>query len=321
MISKHNKQYLGGVLFFALMMCIIVVARYLWFYVDHKNRLSHLYYDTFFSHQPKDIRYLKEKFQFFVVCLTTSPRRISKIEGVINSIMSQTIVPNKIILNLPHIFKRDGSSYNIPDFIKNNPLIQINKCEDIGPATKIFPTALLFDDPETVIISIDDDIIYPPTMIQNLLDHSNDFPDSVISGFTDKYIKSEYNYHLKRRVFYGANVSGYIGVLYKSKFLNTFDQSELLTTSKSCYLSDDLIISNHLFKHNINIVVIFPLSNITECSYGVNFDALKMGAKNPDNVWNNLTSISFDNSNYKNYKECSSYLKDTNNLYITQWIH
>ena len=36
--------------------------------------------------------------------------------------MNQTLVPDKIVLNLPYVFKRDNSMYNsIPDFIKNNP--------------------------------------------------------------------------------------------------------------------------------------------------------------------------------------------------------
>jgi hypothetical protein len=290
---------------------------------DGYYRFFHIFYYTFYEQQKKSIDYLKEKFPFFVLSLTTSPRRIEKMQPVIDSIMKQTILPNKIILNLPYVFKRDGSTYDvIPDFIKSNPLIQINRCEDIGPATKVIPTALLFDDLETIIISIDDDIIYPNTMIENLLDYSDDFPESTISGLCDKYTGFEYIDKLKKQVFYSANVCGFMGVLYKIKFLNNFNQEDLFSLGKSCYLADDLIISNHLFKNNIKIISIFPIPNIKDMPYGHSFDALNYGANNDSgNFFDNVKNMTFFySSNTNNYIECSKELNNSNLLYVKNWL-
>jgi len=305
-------------LLIALVLCLLILICYIF---DGKYRYLHILYYLLFFVSKTDTNTLREKYPDVIVSLTTSPARISKMELVIQKIMEQTIAPSKIVLNLPHIFKRDGSTYDeIPDFIKSNPTIEINRCEDIGPATKIIPTALLYSDPETIMISIDDDTIYKNDMIERLLNYSDKYPEAVISGSVDEYNEIVYNEDDKEYIFYGEYILGCTGVLYKSKFLLNFDQEKLLNAPKACYLSDDLYISNYLKQENIPIIAIAPYPDTYQYQtlYGFSYDALNFGANNDTgNYWENMKQV-YISANYRNYEECSKYLKNDNSLFMTR---
>lgn len=245
-----------------------------------------------------------------VVSLTTSPKRIEYLEPVIDSIMKQTIVPEKIYLNLPELFKRDNTMFKkpLPEFITSNHLIYINWCEDIGPITKILPTIKLEPNPDTLILSIDDDIYYPPSLIETFLAFSQAYPDACITGtsymYYDKPDKIKYSrndYHLEGEPV--ELVEGYSGVLYHQKHLLNFDTRWLDT--KSCAFGDDFYISNELRKKNIPIIKIgrkyAPIMNITPLEYGLKSDALHNGVAG---------------GNSDNYIKCSAVLEKNNNLFI-----
>ncbi|RED97996.1 hypothetical protein C7460_111138 [Marinoscillum furvescens DSM 4134] len=123
-----------------------------------------------------------------VISLSVLPARFKHFEPTLNSITDQSLLPEKIVINLPRYFKRDKTNYEIPDYVKNHPLIHINWIEeDLGPATKILPTMDLYkDDPDKLIIVLDDDQIYPKGMVENYVKHSQNLPDSAmtLSGWT-----------------------------------------------------------------------------------------------------------------------------------------
>jgi hypothetical protein len=241
--------------------------------------------------------------------MTTSPKRIVHIEPLLSCITNQTIKPKQIILNLPYVFKRTNTEFDkIPDFIENNPLVRINRCEDIGPSTKILPTATLFSDPETIIISVDDDIEYRSNFIETLLKYSKKHPDAVITGQSFMRIPPPDDV-VDKTAIYAEMVEGYSAVLYKKKFLDFIRIEDLVKYPKFCYMADDFILSNFLRKHGIPIIVTDePDENKTTVNiyldYGSQSDALKAGADGTTN------------GNIDNYKKCSSYLKSNNDLYI-----
>jgi hypothetical protein len=241
-----------------------------------------------------------------VVSMTTSPKRIDGIKSLIDSISNQTIIPSAIVINLPHVFKRTNTIFtNIPDFLLENPLIYINRCDDIGPSTKIIPTTFLFDDPETIIISVDDDISYRNNFIETLIKYSKLAPNAVITGQSFMRINKSFNNDLK----YAQLVEGYSSVLYKKKHFENFDLNKLLNYPKYCFFADDLIISNFLRENNIDIVVTDekkgnePYDDIY-LELGNGPDALRNGADNNTN------------GNIDNYIKCSSYLAPKSQLFI-----
>lgn len=118
-----------------------------------------------------------------VISLSILPSRFKNFEPTLNSLTDQTLLPKKIILNLPKTFKRDKTNYVIPEFVKLHPLIEINWIEeDLGPATKILPTLDLFaDSPDQLIIVLDDDQIYPKGLVENYEKWSKELPDAAMT--------------------------------------------------------------------------------------------------------------------------------------------
>lgn len=106
------------------------------------------------------------------ISLTTTPARIAWIAPCIKSLMQQSTAPAKIILNVPVHSIRENRDYVIPDFLRNLKALEIYECEDWGPATKLIPT-LLRPEIDGRIIVVDDDRIYPKSLLQTLAAASN----------------------------------------------------------------------------------------------------------------------------------------------------
>jgi len=225
-----------------------------------------------------------------IVSMTTSPKRITSLKPVLKRLMEQTVQPDRIVLNLPHVFKRTGETYDIPDYLYQ-PWLYINRCEDIGPATKIIPTRSLVKDPETIIISVDDDILYKKNMIETFLQYVH-LP-YVLSGGGSGVYK-----HVKignKKMEVSQLVEGFSGVCYRKKHL---DKIKLSLDLKDCFTSDDFTISNQLGKHNIEIL---KIQNTVDkiLKIGLKKDALHLSKDNNDR-----------------YQQCANHLKKRNQLFI-----
>lgn len=233
-----------------------------------------------------------------IISLTTSPTRINKIEPVITSIMNQTVKPDKIIINIPYMFKRTNETYDsIPTFLTDNELIHINRCEDIGPLTKILPSIEFAKYMDSVIISIDDDISYPENLIEKLVNESMKYPHCVIAGSGAAPYKKHFTELLE----------GYCGALYKKHFLIDFPVNDIQNYPRSCYLGDDLTISNFLSKKNIPIITLFDLQKDIYphrlLDYSHNKDALHLSHEN--NTFNG-----------HDYRSCIEFLKENNDYHM-----
>ena len=226
-----------------------------------------------------------------LVSLTTSPTRIHTLKPILKRLMEQTVQPDKIVLNVPYVFKRTGETYTIPEYLYQ-PWLHINRCEDIGPATKIIPTRELVKDPETIIISVDDDILYKKDMIETFLKYSH-LP-YVLSGGgpVGNYKKIKIGDEI---INVSQMIEGYGGVCYRKKHL---DKIKISNTIHDCFTSDDFIISNQLGKHQI---VILKLPNTIS-------KILKIGLKKDA-----LHKISDNN---EKYQACATHLKKKNQLFI-----
>lgn len=254
-----------------------------------------------------------------VVSLTTSPQRIHYIQSVLDSMSNQTKKPDRIYLNLPKKFLRNNTTFDdLPQFITQNPLIYVNFCDDIGPATKIIPTIYKEHHPDTYILSIDDDIHYPSNMIEYYLQNAHTFTDCVITGcsFIDNYSNTDqtwFNNIPKEPYFNGKLadlVEGFSGVLYKRKFFtnNFLDDFYKHLNEPGCKFGDDFYLSNWLKKYNIKIITLNMHQALQPLYYGLNKDALHLGG-------NGTTG-----GNNNNYIQASKYLATQNELYIDYFI-
>ena len=155
-----------------------------------------------------------------IVSLTTWSKRIGNIPTVLDSIFSQTLPPDFVVLNL-------AFDEVIPDEIKNyinNHTIEINRVPDTKVYKKLIPTLLKY--PEDCIISIDDDWIYPPQMIEDFMNIHQKYPKNPISG--NKFVYSGVQCH--------CGCASLTKAIYFGEFLNNIDDDVI----RNC-TSDDSV--------------------------------------------------------------------------------
>lgn len=100
-----------------------------------------------------------------IVSLTTFGKRLYEVYLTIESIMQQTVKPNKIVLWLADGLK----GKDLPRILKHQEKrgLEVRYCKDIKSYKKLIPSLKAF--PDDFIITIDDDVIYEFDMIENLL--------------------------------------------------------------------------------------------------------------------------------------------------------
>jgi hypothetical protein len=87
-------------------------------------------------------------------------------------------------LNLPAIYKPTKEKYVAPSWIADMRRVKVFEgLEDMGPKTKIIPTLLRVEDPDAIIITVDDDIIYNRDLIEYHLKKRLQYPDAAL-GFS-----------------------------------------------------------------------------------------------------------------------------------------
>lgn len=235
---------------------------------------------------------LKKHPQNIIVSLTTTPHRINTIKPVLESISRQTVKPNKIYVNVPWRFKRDNSEYKIPKWLKTYPGIVINRTKDYGPATKLVATLEKEKDPETIIITIDDDTIYTKHVVRDLVKQylfADKAKNSAITGLGlnllffvdhDLYYKRITCPNCDSLILVGISAVAYKRFFFKEDIFSFWDRIPL-----NCAISDDLMLSAYLLHNGIKIIkasgfVFNPVALLLFGQLSTSFDnnALQKGA-------------------------------------------
>src|ERR1035437_5613498 len=75
-----------------------------------------------------------------IVSLSTLPDRIENLEPTLDCLMSQSRVPDEIVLAVPEFSIRQKKPYVLPKYLARYPLVRVLHCgKDWGPATKFIP--------------------------------------------------------------------------------------------------------------------------------------------------------------------------------------
>lgn len=135
------------------------------------------YESLFLTGKDKGITDLQYGEEQLIVSLTSYGQRIHKVHLTIESIMRQTLKPNKIILWLD---ENEFSDETIPTSLKmlRQRGLEVKYTEDIKSFKKLIPTLSLF--PTDNIITIDDDCIYPPNLTDVLFSQHKKNPTDII---------------------------------------------------------------------------------------------------------------------------------------------
>ena len=127
-----------------------------------------------------------------IVSVTSYPARIHEVVLAIRTVYRQAMQPDKVILWLGE--EKFPNRYNdLPEELLRlvtEKGLEIRWCEDIGPHTKYFYAFQEY--PDALVITIDDDILYPPDRIENLYQCYLRFPKAVSAGRADFVPVSEF---------------------------------------------------------------------------------------------------------------------------------
>ena len=116
------------------------------------------------------------------VSLSTIPPRINDLDKSIDSIINQTLKPDKIFINIFKKYKRfneEISDNQIPNFPS---IVEITRCDDCGPGTKLLGSIDKFNKDSLVILA-DDDQIYENFMVGKLNYYYKKAPQNAYSFY------------------------------------------------------------------------------------------------------------------------------------------
>uniref|UniRef100_A0A383V8V7 Methyltransferase domain-containing protein n=1 Tax=Tetradesmus obliquus TaxID=3088 RepID=A0A383V8V7_TETOB len=211
-----------------------------------------------------------------VVSVSSFPGRVEYINPTIFSIMHGLRKPDALYIWVPlnvSRFKEDDREIQglkeLPDNVKGlaghfNGVVKVKiPPKDYGPATKLLPTLLEEKDPDTVIITIDDDSMYRPETILHLEQEIMARPDHAIvwsceiTHWDPKKAppkKGWREWKLNAGVCRGFPTA-FASAAYRREFFDdlVFDQAR---APEGCLHHDDVWFGVHLWLRNVPIWVI-----------------------------------------------------------------
>ena len=240
-----------------------------------------------------------------VISLTSIPSRFPNLQCIIDQLAQQTC--HEIWVNIPWSYARFPEWDGTVPYISASKL-KINRCEDLGPGTKVIPTAALLD-PEDIIVYLDDDTNYDSKLVTNLLKWFRTDEKSAwgLSGFTfENYFQRMYP---RQHGFPMDVLEGYGAVIVKAGWIQkmTEEFKELHAESKA---ADDVILSNLLLKQGVHLRTVYTpechAGQIQQLQYGFGTDALhnQFQGGHHENYMNVIKSLEVKGKSYFKYK-CS----------------
>ena len=183
-----------------------------------------------------------------IVSLTSYPGRINAVPATIGSLLRQTVKPDKIVLWLG---EEKFPNQELPTIF--NSLrecgVEIRFRPDLKSHTKYFYAVQEF--PNDLIITVDDDLLYRKTIIEELYNSYKKFPncisalrvhkmrfndDASIKKYADWIMEYSSNIGDSSHQFFATGVGG---VLYPPHSLHT-EVTNLAVIKKYCHNHDDL---------------------------------------------------------------------------------
>jgi len=201
-----------------------------------------------------------------ILTMTTIPNRLndstinSGIGPVIEKLTRLSYSNYELHLNIPYKNKKTNQEYIIPEWLINYPssILKIYRTYDFGSVTKLIPTLERIDNPEQIIITVDDDLEYMDGFIEYHLFKMVLYPNCAL-GFAG-IGALDGSCHLCTTVIKDTRVKileNYKTVSYKRKFF----EDDFIEFSKGSW-SDDITISAYLGKNDIKKYVInYDLDN------------------------------------------------------------
>lgn len=116
-----------------------------------------------------------------VVSMTSFPQAIAYAMRAVQSLLSGTVLPDKLVLYLTFAqFGEKGIPAELRALAARNPIFEVRNFDpDIRSYRKLIPA--LRDYPEAIIVTVDDDVHYHPDMLRDLLRLHARHPHAVLA--------------------------------------------------------------------------------------------------------------------------------------------
>jgi len=216
-----------------------------------------------------------------VVTLSVNPVRIAEyfFQRVLRAVAgSQSLSPNRVIVNVPDIFVRTGKRIIVPNWIFKVASITVNLCRtDYGPITKLLPTIQIYSGlPLTRIFVVDDDREHWPNTLELMVRWGECFPGAVIANWgvqAQPFNGSRGMGILDFKASFLTSVLGNGGYMLRAGDVTVEQLSTLPPGAEPCATHDDPWISNILSLNNVPMLLVpgYPCA-FWETHYGDDFD-------------------------------------------------
>ncbi|KNC98774.1 uncharacterized protein SPPG_09304 [Spizellomyces punctatus DAOM BR117] len=207
-----------------------------------------------------------------VLSLTSFGGRVENINETLASLVAQSRTPDAIYLIVPsepiHRVDEKSTTSVSDEFLKGleagfAPLLTVLRTEDWGPATKLLGALTVEKDPNTIVVTVDDDSTYHPDMLLGLVMASHEHPNNAASYVCE--FQPWWAWIIDRglaiRQWWEGPCKGWAnafkGVAYRVGWFGE-EMWDWSRAPKGCKLHDDVWISGNLYRKGIRPWVAVP---------------------------------------------------------------
>ncbi|THE14031.1 hypothetical protein E1I69_05905 [Bacillus timonensis] len=226
------------------------------------NKFVNTYYKFTIRENKIGINTTENRERKVIVSMTTFPGRIDIVWIAIESLLRQSYRPDKIILWLAEE-QFEGYSSLPPNLLKQQQRgLDIRFCDDLRSHKKYYYTFMEY--PEEIVITVDDDIIYPKNTLETLIKLHKKYPDCICCNRGHLILKNKngtitsYNNWIQNPTDYTKPSmllcpTGVSGVLYPPNSVNkeVFNKNSI---KELCFFADDLWLKIMSLKNDTRVV-------------------------------------------------------------------
>lgn len=236
--------------------------------------------------------------------MTTLPKRLPYIKPVIKSILKHNPNIDKLYICLP--YGNVNEKHIPPDTDK----LRVIRCKDYGPITKILGVLKYETDPETLILTLDDDTLIVKNITKILKEKAKKYPNAALSfsGWCYGFFPAKYQIVLNNEEDAKVDwIQGVHGILYRRSFINLKDIQQFELNHPLLFKNDDHRIAAYLESKHIERISI----NENPTKYFKNYAPVSGIDAISGDGW--LKSVKF----WSNVAEVCDYLKKRGFYYRT----
>lgn len=120
--------------------------------------------------------------------MTTTFKRAGYAAFAVRSISEQEYKPDKIIINISSESYLQDEGFGNKILKINDGLCDVHMVKNIGSYRKLLP--IIFDEcDDTIIVTADDDVIYHPKWLKNLMLRYFEYPNHIVCGMARRIKK------------------------------------------------------------------------------------------------------------------------------------